>query len=386
VLKEYLVNATTALRRLSAVAFSIALAAGMTACSDSPEPTGGLAIVVGGHSNMPPPALAGKAAEAREDALVSQAFLSVVVGDGEPFVMQGAGSLVARDENSVVQKQDRDRNRQAIGDMLAAAKAKTPETDLLAGLSLAARGISSASGKHTIVVVDSGLSTTGALDFAAEPQLLDADPQELADGLAKDGALPDLSGLRVLFQGLGDTVAPQPALDQRQRDNLIAIWNAVIRAAGSSDIVVEQTPLSGTAEEELPYVSPVALKRGSQCVVEEVLLDEGAVPFKADGSEFVDKDRVERVLEPIAQKMLSESLTATLTGTTADVGDIQGQRQLSLQRAEAVRGFLEDLEVTAPMTVVGLGSDFPGYDAGDLAANRKVTVELSAPDAEVTCG
>src|SRR3954451_11905460 len=155
--KEYFVNAATVLRRLSAIACSVALATGMAACSDSAEPTGGLAIVVGGHSNMPLPALAGKAAEARENALVSQAYLAVVVADGEPFVMEGAGALVARDENAVVQKEDRDRNRPTIDDMLAAAKAKTPETDLLAGLGLAARSVNSAPGEHTIVVVDSGL-------------------------------------------------------------------------------------------------------------------------------------------------------------------------------------------------------------------------------------
>ena len=379
-------NATTVLRRLPAVACAVALATGMTACSDSPAPTGGLAIVVGGHQNMPLPALAGKAAEAREEALLSQAVLAVVVADGEPFVMEGAGTLLARDGNPVVQEQDRDRNRQAIDDMLAAAEAKTPETDLLAGLGLARRSIDSAPGEHTVVVVDSGLSTAGALNFAADPKLLDADPDELAQRLAAAGQLPDLSGVRVLFQGLGDTVPPQPALDQRQRTNLIAIWEAIVRAAHAMDVFKEETPLSGSPDAELPYVTPVPVRRGDQCMVEAIVLDEGVVAFEADSSEFLDPAAAARVLGPIAQRMLSEDLTVTLTGTTADVGDADGQRQLSVARAQAVAGLLAALGVSADsMTVAGLGSDFPGYDADDPAANRKVTAELVAAADRVSC-
>ena len=188
-------HGTTVLRRLAVTACSVALVAGLAGCSGSPEPTGGLAIVVGARSNMPPPSLTGKAVDAREEALVSQAYLSVVVADGEPFQMDGAGVLVARDENDVVQKQDRERNRQAIDAMLAEARAKTPETDLLSALDLAARGISSAPGDHTIVVLDSGLSTVEPLDFRT-PGLLDADPVELADSLKAAGELPDLAGDR----------------------------------------------------------------------------------------------------------------------------------------------------------------------------------------------
>ena len=191
------------------------------------EPTGGLAIVVGAHSNMPPPSLTGKAVDAPEEALESQAYLAVVVADGEPFLMDGAGVLVARDNNQV-QKQDRERNRQAIDAMLAEAEAKTPETDF-SRRSTWRTGICSAP-----VTTRSSSSTpasppAGALDFAAEPYLLDQDPDELASSLAEAGALPDLSGIRVVFQGLGDTAAPQPALGQRQRDNLVAIWEAVLR-------------------------------------------------------------------------------------------------------------------------------------------------------------
>jgi outer membrane protein OmpA-like peptidoglycan-associated protein len=386
------VHGTTVLRRIAAAMCSVALAAGLAGCSDSPKPTGGLAIVVGARSNMPPPSLTGKAAEAREDALVSQAYLSVVVADGEPFQMEGAGVLVARDENAVVQKQDRDRNRQAIDSMVAEARAKSPETDLLAALDLAARGISSAAGDRTIIVLDSGLSTVEPLDFRT-PGLLDADPVELAESLNAAGELPDLTGVNVIFQGLGDTAPPQEKLRRPQRANLIAIWQAIVVAAGGTP-EVEQSPFSGVPDDSLPPVSPVAFEDGLRCSGNTVTLSGGDVAFEAESAEFKDRAAALATLEPIAQQMVSDNLTATLTGTTANVGDKAGQVRLSEQRAQAVLELLVSLGVPAErMTAVGLGSDFPGYvpdhdAAGNLipeaaALNRKVMVSLEGATAAI---
>src|SRR3954468_6323482 len=109
-------------------------------------PTDALAVVIGAHSNMPGAALAGTALAARERALDSQAYLALVVSDGEPFIAGQAGSLLARDSNSVIQRRDRDANRQLVDTQLAEAKATTSETDLLSALDLASRAIASQPG------------------------------------------------------------------------------------------------------------------------------------------------------------------------------------------------------------------------------------------------
>src|SRR4051794_19300437 len=77
-------------------------------------------------------------------------------------------------------------------------------------------------GVRTVVVVDPGLSTTGALDFT-QPGMLDADPHYVADSLGDLHQLPGLSGVSVVFQGLGETTGPQPALDPSHRAHLTAI-------------------------------------------------------------------------------------------------------------------------------------------------------------------
>jgi outer membrane protein OmpA-like peptidoglycan-associated protein len=101
---------------------------------------------------------------------------------------------------------------------------------------------------------------------------------------------------------------------------------------------------------------------------------------------FVAPDAAADTLRPIAEQIVDGGLTATVTGTTARVGDLQGQRALSLERAQAVADVLADHGVPADaMTVAGLGSEFPGYVEADPAANRKVVLQLGGASAGVTC-
>jgi outer membrane protein OmpA-like peptidoglycan-associated protein len=378
------VHSSSVLRRLVVGVGVLALTAGMAGCTDAPEPTGGLAIVVGAHANIPAAELSGAADDALEAAVVAESYLSVVVADGEPF-QTAEGRLLASDENSTARDQDRENNRRQARAELTEAAAKTPEVDLLTALDVAARSISSASGQHTLIVVDSGLSTVAPLDFT-EPGLLDADPAALADGLKAAGALPDLTDVdRVVFQGLGDTAPPQQPISQAQRTNLKAIWQAVVAAAGGSSDV-EDAPLTGDARPGLPWVTPVVPGPGPVCTVASVTFGEEDISFRADSAEFVDPDAVARTLQPIAARMAAEQLSATVTGTTARVGSDEGQRALSRQRAQAVADVLAGHAVPpGVLTVAGVGSDFPDYDEDDQAANRKVVIELAGAAAGVTC-
>ncbi len=386
---------TSLLRRLPVLVGTVGLVVALAGCEESAEPTGGLAIVVGAHSNMPTPALDGAGGDALRAAIAAESHLSVVVADGRPFEAVPGGSLAVDHANEVAEEADRERHRRTVEAALRDAAARTPEVDLLGALALGARSISAASGPHTIVVVDSGLSTVAPLDFT-QAGLLDADPAELADSLKRAGELPDLTGADVVFQGLGDTADPQPAVGRAQRANLVGIWTALVRAAGAGEVRIEESPLSGAAAGGLPSVTVAPVSSGVVCSAGTVVLTGGDVAFQADSAVFLDRAAAEATLEPIARQMVTGSLTAELTGTTADVGDPAGQRTLSQQRAQAVADLLADLGVPAgSMTAVGLGSQFPGYvedhdAAGALvpaaaAANRKVVIDLGGASADVTC-
>src|SRR5947209_17878216 len=106
--------------------------------------------------------------------------------------------------------------------------------------------------------------------------------------------------------------------------------------------------------------------------------------LQTDSAEFLDPAAAEKVLAPIADQVAADSLTVTLTGTTADYGIEKGQKKLSKERAQAVADELVQHGVAPAqlLGVQGLGSDFPGYvddrdDNGVLipaaaAQNRKV--------------
>jgi outer membrane protein OmpA-like peptidoglycan-associated protein len=226
--------------------------------------------------------------------------------------------------------------------------------------------------------------------------MLDADPAELAGSLKAAGVLPSLTGATVVFSGLGDTAAPQQALGAPQRANLVDIWTAIAKAAGAAEVTVDQSPLSGASAEGLPPVKTVPVGAGVNCTATSVTLSGGDVSFKPDSAELADRTAALARLQPLADQMVREGLSAKLTGSTARVGDEVGQRQLSQQRAEAVRQLLVDLGVPAErMTAVGVGSEFDAYvadhdAAGQLipaaaAANRKVVLDLSGASTAIAC-
>jgi len=385
------------LRGLLAAVASVALAASLTGCSESTpgRPTGGLAIVLGAHGNMPPAGLDGVAAQVLDNAVESQALVSIVVADGAPHPL-GTSQLRTTGEDDDARQASEAANRRELDEDIASAAARTPETDLLSALGLAAREIAAAPGRHTILVIDSGLSTSGAVDFR-QAGLLDAAADDLVASLRAASTLPDLSGTHVVYQGLGDIAAPQGELGLAARTQLVDLWTAVALAGGAIDVNVERTRLHGDPATELPAVSVVGAGDGLTCTENTVVLDGGDVAFQADTAVFRDPAVATTTLQPVAERMKLPGVTGTLTGTTADVGDDDGQRRLSRERAQTVADLLQTLGVPAgTMTVIGLGSDFPGYvddhDSqggllpGPAALNRKVIIELTGTGTTVVCG
>jgi outer membrane protein OmpA-like peptidoglycan-associated protein len=169
----------------------------------------------------------------------------------------------------------------------------------------------------------------------------------------------------------------------------------VVETAGG-EVLLEERPLAEETVVGLPDVSVVPVPAGPACVGATIELTGADVAFQPDSAEFVDAAAARAVLEPIAEQLVETAATATLTGTTADVGPIEGQRALGLSRAQAVLDELVALGVPASaLTAVGLGSEFTGHvtdhDAagnllpGPAAANRKVIITLEEGSTWVLC-
>lgn len=393
------VNRHTVVRRYPAVVACAVLAAALAGCTGSAEaapevePSGAVAIVAGARANMPAPALDGQAARVRDMAVTQQSAYSVVVADGAPYVAD-AGELDVTGRTVAAQEEQRRENRQQLDEAVADARARTPESDLLTALDVAAESIVDARGHRSLVVLDSGLSTSGALVFT-QPDMLDASPEEVADSLGDFGQLPDLTGMSVVFVGLGETAPPQAPLDRTTRARLASIWTAIATEAGAADVQIESAAsVRDPAPEGLPPVTPVDVPPGYRCSDTMITLTGGPFLYWPDTPVLLDPAAAEAILRPVIDQVKNGQIEVVLFGMAADVGDIEGQKKLSNDQAQAIANLFLDLGVPVEqLAVEGRGSDFAGFrpdrdSAGSLlpavaAANRFVTLNFASP---VTCG
>lgn len=281
---------------------------------------------------------------------------------------------------------------------LAASVAASPEADVLAGISAAADEVREGQNPK-IVVIDNGLPTVGSVSL---PQTgLFAPGVDIAASvraMADLHLLPDLTGVRVRWYGMGEVVAPQESLDEAAKARLTEIWETVIETAGGS---FEEGPQSPTAAQEapenLPPVTPVDVSTTSFSASApatpapslSVTLPESVLPFVPDEAAFLDPEAARATALALAgQIVASGTTTVTVTGCTASAATPEGRAALSTNRARAVADLLVAGGVPeGSVTVQGLGAECPGrvpdLDAeGNLIeaaarANRVVKVTAS---------
>lgn len=368
-----------------AVPFALGLLV-LTGCGDnsSSSAPGALAVIVGAHSNMVAPSLVDPVKAEIETAAELGSPATVIVDDGSPSAAAPL-SLKTANDNPLYQQ---DQINQ-LTNLINQTRADDAEVDLLAAISLAARSVTDAVGPKTIVVIDSGLQTTGALRFQdSDGALLNANPDEVVELLRRTQQLPNLTGMRVIFTGLGDTAAPQQPMPAPARAVLVALWTKIVESAGGK-AEVKQAPLPSTRTiDGLPPVTtvPVTAKPIGPLPSITVLRD-GTVGFVPDQAVFRDAAQARAVLADYA-KEIANGRWALLTGTTASAGTSEYRLRLSQQRANAVRDLLVSLGAPADrISTRGLGSDFPGYvpdhdpqgnlDPIPAAQNRQVIIELT---------
>lgn len=364
------------------------------AATDVPE---AVAIVIGNHGcsrelNLNSPSVK----RVVTGAVDTEGFISIISVDGTPdLIAEGSFAIEERFRNADASLLAREAQTKAVNLLmeLSEVRANTPEVDTLEAIRLAGRTLSDApeGANKTILVIDTGLSTTGLLPFGNN--LLSAEPSLIADMLEEKQALPDLTGTHVIWQQLGDVGAPQEDLTPKQRSRLKSVWVEILTRSGATCEILDSVPNSGTLSDNLPEVSIVefpdelpiyfeeTLDSGSTAFYEPVVLDESRVQFIPDSSEYLDRSAAETVIAPIAEFMLAhEDISLLLVGTTAGDGQTDKTLALSQSRANTVRNTLISFGVSGSRIVaLGMGSEDPwhidGLGTGDLASpNRKVVI------------
>lgn len=356
----------------------------LSACDDSANSganSGAIAIIASNRSN-----------QQRFNLLSSEHIISAIDDHmgGTFYVISADGvpRLVVSIDSSSTRQDDTDKEDYEVSVLEAMlTPAEKPESDMLSALSLAASSLAHASGDRTILVVDSGMSTAGAMAFQntglLEPH---ADVDAMVERMRSAGALPDLTGVTVRWFGLGSVEEPQPLLDTAAKSRLKNLWTKLITAA-NGEVVFDDAPMMKDIGDDLPAVPEVtpvpvgAFELGAAPSL-EMSLPDTEVGFEADvdvlRNEEVAKSRIQEAAAQIRSSGVSE---VRVTGCTSSWGTAEHRQDLSERRAEVVAGLLENNGVKVT-SITGRGYECP-HQVVDTNADGTPIEELMAVNRRV---
>ncbi|MFC0316053.1 OmpA family protein [Gordonia phosphorivorans] len=377
------------LRALLTGVLASTLAAGLVACGDAAEARrdGTLFVVATATANEPLPVL--------PDSLSGVLKTAVEAGEGLLTVLipQDDGSVAAAGSpiDIVVKRGDDVENdageiakglapiRAAVDERLASAASNSTSLDLLSGLNDAARR----SSDSTIVAISSGLQTEGLADFAGLGW--EFDNADVIGQLSEAGFLPDLSGRRVYFSGLGEVAGKQEVLPEPMIRKVTSFWLDLCNAAkaNSCDVVAGPANAGATGSTTPAKLVPVPvfalppLNNG----IDELRLDSQAL-FGPDSADL--RPEATAQMGTLAAHLNNQGKAITITGHAWKWGPADSARDLSQRRAQAVAHALTSSGLRPELItqVRGVGYDQLITPAGadedaTAAANRVVVVDLA---------
>ena len=340
-----------------------------------------LTVVVGERSNVPQTEFPAAVTTLLHTAATHHEPITLIRIDSKPKVFS-LTPFSTTDVNTGAIAQDIDNYVSGVIEILNGSKlhAVAPEADVLGALSLAAAATPAGG---DIIVIDSGLQTAGQLKYQASGTLM-SPPGDVVKFLRQANLIPDLSGRHVLLYGFGYTAAPQATLDQPERENVVAQWEAIV-AAGGACVTADPTPNTSAELGGLPPVSTVALPAPpifKSCGT-TVLSDAGSVGFDAGNATFRDPAAARSTLSQLASVLKQGTEPVTLIGSTSTEGGDAINNPLSTNRATAVKSVLMSLGVAGGrITVVGDGSHYPGR-VPDVGPNGQLLLAQAEQDREV---
>lgn len=326
------------------------------------SPSGGTKVVIAATAtaNEPAPALSADILQMLQSADVTDPGTTAYIvapGGGQPTILSLAPrEAVSQADQGPAREKDWAAELSTAQRLLQHEAAHGP-LDLLATLADAARAVSPPA---TLIVVSSGLSTTGGFDL--QDVGWDANPSTVADELKALGLLPDLTGYHVVLSGLGDTAGRQPALPLPQQETLTSYWTAICQASDAASCTVDESArprLASYSTTPVPVVDVPAVTSvsGPGSAVVDTVPDTLLFTFNSAALiPFADE-----ALQPLVLKARSGHLQVSITGyASPDGGTSAYNLALSLQRANAVRDRLIHLGLPAAQIIGVTGAGTAG--------------------------
>lgn len=357
--------------------------------SNSPsEDTVSVSVVVGAHSNANTISVNAEAiGEQIYQCAYTYGTVSLIRADGKPEEFLKA-NIPEPSTNGLSDSKLKSIAEGYRDEILAAFNtdgvAKYPEVDTLDAIRLAANRLQTVgNGDKYLVVADTGLSTTGYLNFC-EDDLFNTSTDEIVNALVEEKAIPNLKGVSgVVWLYAGQTAAPQERLSEVQKEKLIEIWTAVLEKAGveSQDIDFRTDSASNIAYSGLPEVSNVSADERKTDLepLKTVVLDSESLSFVGDEAIFVDTEQAEKIIYSVAQTLLEhpDNKVYVVGCTASSTGREDFCQSLSEKRAQAVMKILKKYKVPEEqMIAIGVG-DYAPWHIADIDESGKQIEEYA---------
>lgn len=360
--------------------------AGCSNKEDIPSEPQNVAFVIPQHDNFPALSLNIQSiSSAIYDACISYGRVTAFVADGNPY-LTGDYTIEAPDVNvdNTKHKQLAKRNCEQILAECSNAKAKTAEIDTLEAITQAAKSIQSSSGNRMLLIYDSGLSTTGMLNFASQ-NLIDAEPDNIVEQLVEKHYIPNLEGIDIVWSGLGQTCGDQTPLTENYKYKLEQIYNAILTAGGAASVTFNHDPIQGEEPEGVPECSIVPVVEDSlninEAMPEIVKFDETKISFVSDKAEFVSESDAYDALRPIADILVNNpDVKILIIGSTATstTNNTEKCKALSSKRADKVKDALIELHVNPnQLSTYGAGQDSTPFRVNDIKDGKLIEKEAA---------
>ncbi|MDO5061589.1 MAG: OmpA family protein [Peptostreptococcaceae bacterium] len=329
-------------------------------------------FMVGMRSNnkLPDFRLLGNEAKA---ATKSFGSIGIIVLDGSPNHEE---QIDVPEENGMLSENKLDKIAQAqadrIAEFIATTKAQEPEVDILKAFQLAGPALRTVEGDRLIIVSDSGLSTSGLINYSAS-YLEKIDPVEVVSRLREQSAIPDLNGIHVKWYGLGEVSPPQKELEQKNKLMLKAIWTKILEESGAEVEIMDSPIASSIDVSSFPPVQTVNTIASDNAIVERytgkevIKLDEGKIEFYPDQAVIkTDPAQVRAALLPVVEYLIDNpNEQILLIGSTAKPPNVSSTYciELSQNRCRTIRDVLIENGVSpAQIQYQGLGFNSPYYE------------------------
>lgn len=292
------------------------------------------------------------------------AQIKVMVADGNPEFETSLGEFktekLTGSKTVDNRKYNIEKNNEALLEYLTAGNlmAEEEEVDLTKALREASIYLNSiGEGEKYILILDTLLPTTGAIDFT-QLDFQEFSASELLETVKKynSSSLPDLEGIKVIVDGALDVCDGQTdrIRDKGPSSTILDFWKGFFGDSLVGDIKVsadggkDQLYIEDENDNEIgyPYVTPIAVVPP---VNTEVIVFKGSeLRFVGNSDEFVDESKSIKYIRDTAGKTLNKILmedpdrTIYVVGSIARIKDSDKQTtsQYSEMRAEKVADIL----------------------------------------------